>query len=62
MWVSPDWVTPSRAAARVKLPSSTAVSMASHFFVSMGSLRQRTTRRMSSMRPSTSRCSSSLKR
>ena len=37
MWVSPDWVSPSRSAARVKLPSSTAVSMASHFFVSMAS-------------------------
>lgn len=34
MWVSPDWVHPSFSAARVKLPSSTAVSMASHFLVS----------------------------
>src|SRR5699024_484303 len=38
MWVRPDWVTPSRSAARVKLPSSTAVTMASHFFVSISHL------------------------
>ena len=35
MWVRPDWVHPSFSAARVKLPSSAAVTSASHFFVSI---------------------------